>query len=296
MRRTLIWIAAAAGMGLTLWLGIWPWSGYVGCGTSRPATLPDSVRIGLYEEFPTPARLLKLRQVDFPVRLAVAATSREEFTRLKATLQQEYPQVQEVVFWPLLSLDEGYYPGTWSKGEAIKRIAREANGVSVLWDLEWPRHGRWFPTDWPDNRTYLDEWFSRRKEPSHIWRAHSFLGLDSRFLTLAGMHFDPRDYPAVFLHLDLYTAGDGLPDPLLDRIMRCGVEQYGERFIPSLGVLNDYEGAPEQFIPTATLSRYLAAARRAGVSEVWLFGANGLNEDYLGVIHESLPVEPLSQP
>src|SRR5690349_6909990 len=49
---------------------LWPWSAYAFCGRSQPAALPQTVRIGLYEEFPNPWRLAKLGQLDFPVTLA----------------------------------------------------------------------------------------------------------------------------------------------------------------------------------------------------------------------------------
>ena len=67
-----------------------------------------------------------------------------------------------------------------------------------------------------------------------------------------------------------------------------------QRFIPSLGVLDDQEGSASQFIPVDTLARYLAAARRAGVSEIWLFGVNGLNADYLAAIRAELPLDTLA--
>ncbi len=40
------------------------------------------------------------------------------------------------------------------------------------------------------------------------------------------------------------------------------------------------------------LRRYLRAACEAGVGEVWLFGANGLNQDVLGALRATLPVGP----
>lgn len=276
-----------------LWrLGAWPWSGYIGCGTSQPATLPNAVRIGLYEEFPTVQRLEKLNQVDFPVRLAIAASSRDEFLPIRETVEQTYPMVQEVFFWPLLSLEEGYYPGTWSNYDGIERLANESDGLPILWDLEWPREGHWYPVDWPENKIFLDRWLEERAEPVHVWRPHPYFGLDSRLLSMVGMHVDPLDYPLVYLHLDMYALGRGLPDMLLERVLRCGVEAYGEQFIPSFGVLNDQEGSDARFVPVETLKRYLRAARQAGVSEIWLFGANGINAEYLAAIRETLPVDP----
>ncbi|MDY7077501.1 MAG: hypothetical protein SXV54_11325 [Chloroflexota bacterium] len=274
---------------------VWPWSAYALCGTSMPATLPETVRIGLYEEFPVPWRLDKLQQVDFPVTLAIAAHSRAEFEGLRKSVLQDYPQVREVYFWPLLSHEEGYYPGGWSDTDGIRRIAAEAEGMPVLWDLEMPL-GQSEPSfgDWWQNRAFLDEWLDQRTEVVHVWRSHIFMGLNPLFLRLAAMHYDPHDYPVVSLQLNLYMTGSGLPSDETARILRCGVERYGERFVPALGVLNDGEGPEHVFVPVKTLRRNLELAREAGVAEVWLFGVNGLSEEYLSVLQETLPLEPLS--
>ncbi len=292
MRRRLV--AAAVGvLALTglLWIGAVPWTTYTLCGASEPTSLPEAVRVGLYEEFPTPDRLDKLGQVDFPVSLAVAAPSRARFLELRDTVRSAHPQVREVFFWPLLTRAEGYYPGAWSDDAAVRRVAREADGLPVLWDLELPRDPvRPSARDWWSNRTFLDDWLRRRTEPTHLWRTSTALGLDTALLRLSAQHFDPRQYPQVWMHLDLYATGAGLPEPVLRRVLRCGVERYGDRFIPSLGVLNDGQAAADAFVPATTLRRYLRAARQAGVAEVWLFGANGVSPDVLAALREALPV------
>lgn len=278
-----------------------PWSAYAFCGSRMPDTLPATVRVGVYEEFPNPWRLAKLRQVDFPVDLAVAARSRAEFLALRKNIQREYPQVKTVYFWPLLSREEGYYPGTWSDAAAVRRAAEAVEGLPVLWDLELPlrlMRGETSMTElsvrgWWRNRMFLDAWLRQRAESTHIWRSNTSMGLDPLFLRLIGMHFDPLDYPPVSLHLDLYMRGDGLPRDEVLRILRCGVARYGERFIPSFGVLNDGEGSDEVFVSAATLRRNLELARAAGVTEVWLFGVNGLNDTTLPIIRETLPLETL---
>jgi hypothetical protein len=250
------------------------------------------VRIGLYEEFPAPWRLERLKYIDFPVTLAVAAPSRSIFLKLRDTITRQYPQVREVLFWPLLTAREGYYPGTWSDAGAIQRVAGEAQDLPVLWDLEMPP-GLKHPSirSWPQNREWMDQWLRSRTEPVHIWRSHASMGLDPLFLRLVGMHFDPLDYPQVSLHLDLYNTGDGRPAGQMAQIMRCGVERYGARFIPALGVLNDGAGRPEEFVPPPTLRRDLQLARTAGVSELWLFGVNGLNDEVVQMLRQTLPLE-----
>jgi hypothetical protein len=144
---------------------------------------------------------------------------------------------------------------------------------------------------WPQNREWLDQWLRSRTAPVHIWRSHASMGLDPLFLRLVGMHFDPLDYPQVSLHLDLYNTGTGRPAEQMAQIMRCGVERYGTRFMPALGVLNDGAGRPEEFVPLPTLQRDLHLARAAGVSELWLFGVNGLNDDVVNMLRQSLPLE-----
>jgi hypothetical protein len=302
--RRLLMRYAGAGLGLALlWLAascyewgtgqrVLPWDPYAACGDSVPATLPATVKIGLYEEFPSPWRLAQLRHIDFPVALAVAAPSRDAFLQLRATILHQYPQVHEVYFWPLLKSTEGYYPGTWSDAAAVRRVAGETAGLPVLWDLEMPP-GLAHPsvTSWPQNRALIDQWLQTRTEPVHIWRSHASMGLDPLFLRLVGMHFDPLDYPQVSLHLDLYNTGAGRPANEMSRILRCGVERYGARFIPALGVLNDGAGAPGLFVPPETLQRDLKLARAAGVAELWLFGVNGMNADIVRMLHQTLPLE-----
>ena len=305
LRRVISRSLLVAGLMPLLWLGastvewstgrrILPWNPYAKCGSSQAQALPPTVRVGLYEEFPNPWRLARLRQLNFPVTLAVAAPSRAAFLELRATILHEYPQVREVYFWPLLTYDEGYYPGTWSSAEAVQRVAHEAEGLPALWDLEMPL-GITRPSfeSWSRNRSFLKGWLHERKEPVHIWRTHTTMGLDPLFLRLMGMHFDPLEYPAVSLHLDLYATGTGLPEGQMARVLRCGVERYGQRFIPSLGVLDDGEGPKSGFVPAETLRRNLELARAAGVAEVWLFGVNGLNETVLTTLHETLPLESL---
>jgi len=276
---------------------VWPWSAYALCGNSQPAALPQAVRIGLYEEFPVPWRLDKLQRVDFPVTLAVAAPSRTEFLKLRDSILRTYSQVREVYDWTVLSREEGYYVGAWSNADGIRRVAAEVEGLPVLWDLEMPLGKTELSfQDWWRNRTLLDRWLRQRTAPMAIWRSHTGMGLNPLFLRLVSMHFDPLEYPQVSLHLDLYMTGDGLASDMTARILRCGVERYGERFVPSLGVLNDGEGPAHIFVPPTTLRRNLQLAREAGVAEVWLFGVNGLNDEYLSALRETLPLESIELP
>ena len=146
-----------------------PVSSYQFCGDQSVGQLPATVQVGFYEEFPVPWRLAKLSQLDFPVKLAVAAKSRAEFLTLRTDILNTYPQVREVYFWPVLAESEGYYVGSWSDPDAIERVARESNGLPVLWDLEMPRNRIDLPfANLQRNRTFLGGWFKQRIDPVHI--------------------------------------------------------------------------------------------------------------------------------
>ena len=109
-----------------------------------------------------------------------------------------------------------FKPGTVDKW--MKKY--EAEGLPVLWDLEVPLgHTSMSFRSWPHNRSFLSQWLSERKQPVHIWRSHTTMGLNPLFLRMVGLHFDPLDYPAVSLHLDLYATGDGLPDDQMARVL-----------------------------------------------------------------------------
>jgi hypothetical protein len=274
-----------------------PWHAYGECAPKPPESLPTTVRIGFYEEFPNPWRLAKLSQLDFPITLAIAAPNRQEFERLHDEISANYPMVREVIYWPTLSLSEGYYLGGLSEPQAIQRVIDESRDLPLLWDLELPRQP---PVSFLKlserslhNRPLIGDFFRHHQQPIHIWRTHTSMGLDPLFLRSLGMQYSPDDAAQIRLHLDLYTMGTGAGANADDvrRITRCGIQQYGERFIPSLGVLNDQEGPEEHFVTVEDFRRNLQIVREEGAAEVWIFGSNGLNQDYLQALHDILPLE-----
>jgi len=194
------------------------------------------------------------------VTLALAAPSRQAFVDLRTTILQTYPQVRAVYFWPVLTSQEGYYPGAWSDPTAIQRLTADAVDLPLLWDNELPRGTKtWREVslqNWWANRTTLATFFAQHRQPIDIWRTHTSMGLNPAFLRLAALHFDPLDYPNLRLHLDLYSTGIGQDASEFTQIVRCGLERYGERFIPSLGVLDDGER------PSATVLRRTAGPCR----------------------------------
>jgi len=114
----------------------------------------------LLEEFPTEENLSKIKLIDFPINIFVAAININEFKKIVDKLKK-YPVVKEVGYWPILTIEEGYWFSAFTKREGIKRIIKELENtstpLSVLWDAELPHlRKRLFLTEIP-------KFFSNRK-------------------------------------------------------------------------------------------------------------------------------------
>ena len=83
------------------------------------------MNISFFEEFPTDLNLSKLKYVLWDTKLYVAAPSMREFLKLESSILKKYKQVTEVVFWPTLSLSEGYWISPWSDSSALATLFEE---------------------------------------------------------------------------------------------------------------------------------------------------------------------------
>lgn len=270
---------------------------YTGCGVSTNQTVSSPIKIAAYEEFPTLDRMKSTEKLPFQIKVAIAAHSYEEFQKIKQGLETDgkHTQIREFVFWPLLSEEEGYYPGPFSDPSALKRVAHESDlaaqdGIEILWDLEFPPGTfgilRFFNFQWAENRDFIDSWLKNHDGTVHIWRSYKELGLNPWILRTLGLHFDPNNYSNVTMHLDLHTTGDGIPENDMRQILLCGKEQYRDHFVPSFGSLDDGFASPDVFVPPETLQRDIQLAQASGISEIWVFSVSGLQPKYTDTLQK----------
>ena len=81
--------------------------------------------VSFFEEFPNETTLDKVAQIDFDTRIYVAAKNLSEFYRLEEDFKSNNEKVREVVYWPVLERDEGYWISPWSDSEALERVFEE---------------------------------------------------------------------------------------------------------------------------------------------------------------------------
>ncbi len=268
---------------------------YAQCDTAKERELPQTVKVTFYEEFPNPWRLSKLQLVNFPFDIAVAAHSRKEFLSLQKEIHDNYPFAREIYYWPLIPLDQGYYPGALSDHKIISRTLNESHGLPILLDSEFKPGGPDISVEtiqnWWKNTEFIDQWIKDHPDQQiDVWRSHPTMGFHSPFLDLLGIHIDPNKYTNVSMHYNLYSDND-LSNGQKENILCNGISEYGpEKFVPALGVLDDgVDGG--MFIPIDIFRHDLELARAAGVNRVAIFGVNGLNEEYVRAINETLPLE-----
>ena len=95
------------------------------------------------EEFPTPNNLEKLNLVNFPVNIAIHTPDLNSFWKVEKRIIKLYPQVQKVIYWPLLKESQGYWFSPFVNKEALQKKINEILGakrekLSLLWDSEIP--------------------------------------------------------------------------------------------------------------------------------------------------------------
>lgn len=99
------------------------------------------MKIYFYEEFPTKENLDKIKLIDFPTKLIVAAKSLEQFNPIRNKIKK-YKNIKEVAYWPILDKDEGYWFSAFAKNSALKRIIDELKQnkkpLTIMWDAELP--------------------------------------------------------------------------------------------------------------------------------------------------------------
>ena len=103
------------------------------------------MKFGIYEEFPTEKNLGKLVHVDFPIDIIIASRNLNEFQNLERQIKYTNSSVQRVGYWPVLSLEEGYWMSPFSDRQALERVISELEERSsqderllLKWDAELP--------------------------------------------------------------------------------------------------------------------------------------------------------------
>ncbi|OGM15146.1 hypothetical protein A2V56_00435 [Candidatus Woesebacteria bacterium RBG_19FT_COMBO_42_9] len=252
------------------------------------------MQIDFFEEFPNDDSLSKLRIIKFRTNLYVAAKSVKEFLVLKTKIKKFYRNVAEVIYWPILEVNEGYWLSAFSKTLAIKRILNELKNTnekfSVLWDAELPILAKeLFVTQLPNflrNRKIIKK-VTLHQDSNHplIITAFPKSGINKFFSSLACTYFSSGSFPYIDM---LYTSLLRVKDK--SRYVRSAIKRNKNKFQEysvALGLIGrGVEDYSTPLISPLGLKMDLGIAQKEGVKNVVLYRLGGLNKNYLGVLEE----------
>ena len=237
--------------------------------------------ISFFEEFPTKENLNKVKWIDFPTKLYLAAPSLKVFNQIKKSINNKY--IKEFIYWPVLERKEGYWISPFTKKTALKRIFNELNNskVPVMLDLELPT--RQNPslyltqaTNFLANKALIKRFIKHYK--GKIYTAEYFPEGKWKLFTLKalGLHYNNTIVIKMF-----YSSLHKFPTNFLKKELKIASERD---YLIALGTISPGIHGTEPTIKLKLLERDLKLAKKAGIKETIIFRLGGFNEEYKKVI------------
>ncbi len=244
------------------------------------------MKVGFFVEFPEDD-LKGLKYVYWPVTLYIAASSYHEFLLLKKKFVSS--NVKEYVYWPVLSMKEGYWLSPFSSRKALMRVLSEVwrRPVSVMIDAELPttrnpwlyllQVGNFFR-----NRKLLRRFAKHHKEvssaeyyPQGKWK--------EKFMSFLGLHYNPKKFGIKVLKM-VYHSVHNFDEDYIRSKMKEGVKLYGANYGVGYGTISKGVAGNEPILSSVQLEKDLEIAKDCGINEVVVFRLGGLNREYSKVI------------
>ncbi len=236
--------------------------------------------ISFFEEFPTKQNMDKIKLINFKTKLYIASPSLSEFNKIKI----KNKNIKEIIYWPVLKKEEGYWFSPFSKRSALKRSLNEVpKNISVMIDLELPTT--------QNSKLYLTQFhnFYRNKSAiTNFIKNHSNVYTAEYFpirctLKLLGLNYDPIKYKTRLIKM-FYTSMWPFPRSFLDNKIKDYKETFGERFIPAFGTIATGISGKEPALSPEKLRADLEIAEKNNITEAIIFRLGGLDKNHIKII------------
>lgn len=236
--------------------------------------------ISFFEEFPTKQNLNKIKLINFKTKLYIASPFLSEFNKIKI----KNKNVKEIIYWPTLKREEGYWFSPFSKRSAVKKTLSEIpKNLPVMIDLELPttQNSNLYFTqfhNFPRNKSLITDFI---KTHSNVYTAEYFpIKATLKFL---GLNYDPIKYKTKMIKM-FYTSMWPFPRDFLERKIKNYKERFQDRFIPAFGAIAAGISGNESILSSEKLKADLEIARKNNIEEVIIFRLGGLNKEYIKII------------
>lgn len=239
----------------------------------------NDMMISFFVEYPD-KELDKVNLIDFPTKLYVAANDLGEFNRIKSSIKNKH--VKEIIYWPVLNDNEGYWLSPFTDRKALLRVMDETKNSTILWDAELPKKRIHILTrliGFLKNKKDINNYFKSHEKT--VYTAEYFP--HSRFLGFLGLSFNPNKFGNKKIKM-IYSSMHNYNEYIVRREINYGVKEYGDNFLAGFGTLAVGVKGNEPLIRPEILDRDLRIAKELGVKEVVIYRLGGLNAEYLKII------------
>lgn len=244
------------------------------------------MEISFFEEFPKPVNLEKIKLVDFPTKLYIAAHSLQEFREFEKKVGANGCSPL-LVYWVVLKKWEGYWISPFSARSALIRCLNEVREehIEIMLDLENPVHAPWLyilelPNFWR-NKRFISQFIEHGRPKITLVE----LSGNEEKLKFWGLAYESETaYVAKMAYTSLMVGGREKKIARLREICKKGVEQYGGRFKIGLGCIARGISGIEPILSPDKLAEDLKIAKESKVEEAIIFRLGGLTPDYIRAI------------
>lgn len=240
------------------------------------------MQVDFFEEFPTKRNLAKLKLINWPCIIYIAAPSLQEFRQLEKKAKTLNPK-PKYGYWPILKKREGYWLSPWSKREALIRIINELKqnkkSLVLLWDWEMPLLTPYlFLTQAKNkekNKQLIYDFFKKAKKYKiELAFAEATPQIKSSF----GDRRIIMSYSSDFQIAPVKT---------LKRKIKLG-KKFKNRLWIGLGCIDYGILRIEPKLSPKSLDRDLNIVKNSGINKVVIFRLGGLNKEHIRVLKKYL--------
>jgi len=237
------------------------------------------MKIDFYEEFPTDENLKKLKLIDFPTRIFVAAKSLDEFKKLEKRIKKINKKV-ECAYWPIIR--NSYWISPFSNTKDLIDLFKELEACDnhLLIDLEFPLNKKMIFKNlfsWRKNKKIIRRFLEKNK--ARVTTAQFPSPLISWFIRLVGLDYDVKVEKSLMWYSSIISKS------INERIKRYLIRLKNKSdYSVSLGTIAFGVFGDEPILSPEDLERDLMFVKRAGFEKIVIFRLGGLNEKYMDII------------
>lgn len=244
------------------------------------------MQISFFEEFSTKSNLERIKLVNWPTKLYLAAPSLAEFQKIKSKIKSK--KVKEFIYWPILKKKEGYWISPFSQRKALKRVFQELGDkkIPVMLDLELPTTQNLFLyltqlTHFKINKKLIKDFINQYRGEIYLAEYYPEGKKAEKRLQRLGLDYHTKKVKIIKM---LYHSMHNFSYDFLEEELKEGKKEYKNNFLVAYGTIAPGKKRNEPLLSKKMLEKDLKLAKKTGIKEVVIFRLGGLNTKYLKVI------------